>query len=129
MRGRAASAARRERLGAEGVLDLLFGQRPVAGDEIAEHGVLRVADRRVERGRRAGGGPDLLRLLQRQVRLVGDLLERRLAAELAQSERSARFIFCSRSTMWTGMRIVRALSASARATAWRIHQVAYVENL
>ena len=41
-----------------------------------------------------------------------------------QSVRSARFIFCSRSTMWTGMRIVRALSASARATAWRIHQVA-----
>ena len=31
--------------------------------------------------------------------------------------------------MCTGMRIVRALSASARATAWRIHQVAYVENL
>src|SRR5919204_435659 len=27
------------------------------------------------------------------------------------------------------MRIVRALSASARATAWRIHHVAYVENL
>ena len=41
-----------------------------------------------------------------------------------QSVRSARFIFCMRSTMWTGMRIVRALSASARATAWRIHQVA-----
>ena len=41
-----------------------------------------------------------------------------------QRLRSARFIFCSRSTMWTGMRIVRALSASARATAWRIHQVA-----
>ena len=31
--------------------------------------------------------------------------------------------------MCTGIRIVRALSASARATAWRIHQVAYVENL
>ena len=27
------------------------------------------------------------------------------------------------------MRIVRPLSAIARATAWRIHQVAYVENL
>ena len=33
------------------------------------------------------------------------------------------------STMCTGMRIVRALSAMARVTAWRIHQVAYVENL
>ena len=33
------------------------------------------------------------------------------------------------STMWTGMRIVRAWSAMARVMAWRIHQVAYVENL
>ena len=33
------------------------------------------------------------------------------------------------STMCTGIRIVRALSAIARVTAWRIHQVAYVENL
>ena len=28
------------------------------------------------------------------------------------------------STMWTGMRIVRAWSAIARVIAWRIHQVA-----
>ena len=34
---------------------------------------------------------------------------------------ATRFSF---STMWTGMRIVRALSAIARVTAWRIHQVA-----
>ena len=33
------------------------------------------------------------------------------------------------STMCTGIRIVRALSAIARVTACRIHQVAYVENL
>src|SRR5512133_221795 len=31
--------------------------------------------------------------------------------------------------MCVGIRIVRALSARARATAWRIHQVASVENL
>ena len=31
--------------------------------------------------------------------------------------------------MCTGMRIVRAWSAIARVIAWRIHQVAYVENL
>ena len=31
--------------------------------------------------------------------------------------------------MWTGMRMVRPLSAIARVTAWRIHHVAYVENL
>jgi hypothetical protein len=28
------------------------------------------------------------------------------------------------STMWTGIRIVLALSAIARVTAWRIHHVA-----
>ena len=33
------------------------------------------------------------------------------------------------STMCTGMRMVRAWSASARLTAWRIHHVAYVLNL
>ena len=40
-----------------------------------------------------------------------------------------RPILFSFSTTCTGIRIVRALSASARATAWRIHHVAYVENL
>jgi hypothetical protein len=38
--------------------------------------------------------------------------------------RSARPILFSFSTTWTGIRIVRALSASARAIAWRIHHVA-----
>ena len=33
------------------------------------------------------------------------------------------------STMWTGMRIVRAWSLMARLTLWRIHQLAYVLNL
>src|SRR5882757_9851031 len=33
------------------------------------------------------------------------------------------------SIMCTGMRMVRAWSAIARVIAWRIHQVAYVENL
>ena len=50
-------------------------------------------------------------------------------ASCVQRWRSARCIFCMRSTTWTGTRIVRALSAIARATAWRIHHVAYVENL
>ena len=43
--------------------------------------------------------------------------------------RSPRAIFCSRSTTCTGMRIFRALFATPRCTAWRIHHVAYVENL
>ena len=45
------------------------------------------------------------------------------------SSRSARPIRCSRSAMCTGIRIVRDLFATPRWTAWRIHQVAYVENL
>ena len=72
----------RERLGAQRVLDLLVGQRALARDEVAEHGVVRLADRRIERCRGARSRAHLLGLLERQVRLVGDLLERRLAAEL-----------------------------------------------
>ena len=45
------------------------------------------------------------------------------------SLRSIRAILFSFSTTCTGIRIVRPLSASARATACRIHHVAYVENL
>src|SRR5438093_1589346 len=41
----------------------------------------------------------------------------------------ARQRFCCRSTTCTGTRIVRAWFATARCTDWRIHQVAYVENL
>jgi RNA polymerase primary sigma factor len=44
--------------------------------------------------------------------------------EVDSIKRSARPILLSFSTTCTGMRIVRALSASARAIAWRIHQVA-----
>jgi hypothetical protein len=45
------------------------------------------------------------------------------------SRRAARDSFCCRSTTCTGTRIVRAWFATARCTDWRIHQVAYVENL
>jgi RNA polymerase sigma factor (sigma-70 family) len=42
----------------------------------------------------------------------------------ANSSRSVRATFCSRSTTCTGIRMVRALLATPRCTAWRIHQVA-----
>ena len=45
------------------------------------------------------------------------------------SRRETRISLLIVSTMWTGMRIVRAWSAIARVIAWRIHHVAYVENL
>ena len=46
-----------------------------------------------------------------------------------RSPRETRMSRLIVSTMWTGMRIVRAWSAMARVMAWRIHHVAYVENL
>ena len=61
--------------------------------------------------------------------VLRDLERRRLAAALGAQLALVRRILFSFSTTWTGMRIVRPLSASARATAWRIHHVAYVENL
>ncbi len=45
------------------------------------------------------------------------------------SARLVRMSLLIVSIMWTGMRIVRAWSAIARVIAWRIHHVAYVENL
>src|SRR5438034_9200064 len=54
---------RRNRLRAQRDLDLLLGQRIVARDEVAEHCVLLLADRLVERRRRARRGPDFEHLL------------------------------------------------------------------
>src|SRR5207247_2202711 len=71
-----------ERLAAQRELDLLLGQRALAGDEVAEDGVLLVADGLVEAGGGAGGRAYLARLLDRQAGLLGDLLQRRLSAEL-----------------------------------------------
>ena len=78
-----------QRLAAQLQLDRLFGKRIVAGDEISQDGVLRLAHRGVEAGRRAGCGPHFVYLLQRERRLLGDLVERRLPPELGP-ERSLR---------------------------------------
>ncbi len=43
--------------------------------------------------------------------------------------REMRFSLLMVSIMCTGMRMVRAWSAIERVIAWRIHHVAYVENL
>src|SRR5439155_17899159 len=58
-----------QRLAAQGDFDLLLGQRPLPGDEVAEKGVLLVADRLVEARRRPRSGTRLARLLDRQARL------------------------------------------------------------
>src|SRR5207244_9383665 len=72
----------RESLAAECALDAFLRQRLVAGDEVAEDGVLLVTDRLVEARRGPRGGAHLARLLDRQRRLVRNLVEGRLASEL-----------------------------------------------
>ena len=67
-------------------LDGLLRQRVVSGDEVAEDRVVAVSDRRVEARRGACRRPHLQHLLRGQGGLVGDLLERRLAAELRPEE-------------------------------------------
>src|SRR4051794_31739523 len=71
-----------QRLAAQRGLDLFLRERAVALDEVPEGRVLLVADRLVEARRRARRGLDLVRLVDRQRRLLRDLLERRLAPEL-----------------------------------------------
>ena len=66
---------------------------------------------------------------RRDLELLGDLLRFGSRPRRCTSWRSMCTTLFSFSTMCTGIRIVRALSAIARVTAWRIHQVAYVENL
>ena len=60
---------------------------------------------------------------------LADLVGRGLAARSWSSWRWTRASLLMVSTMCTGMRMVRAWSAMARVMAWRIHHVAYVENL
>ena len=55
---------------------------------------------------------------------LGGLFDRRLAAQLLQQLARTLRTRDIVSTMWTGMRIVRLWSATARVMAWRIHQVA-----
>src|SRR5438067_7220789 len=71
-----------EGLTAERNLDLLIGQRPVTGDEIAEDGVLGVADGLVEAGRGPRRRLDLVCLGNGEIGFLRDFLERGLAPEL-----------------------------------------------
>src|SRR5207244_4154390 len=68
----------RQRLRAQRDLDLLLRQRIVTGDEVAEDRILLLTNRLVEARRGPGGRTHLVCLLDRQRRLLGDLLERRL---------------------------------------------------
>ena len=86
---------------------------------------LAVADRRLEADRVLDEVEQLLDALLGEAALLGELLERRVAVELLRRGSAAQRITrrtCSATC--TGRRIVRPWSASARVTAWRIHQVA-----
>ena len=66
----------------------------------------------------------LLHAERRQLGLRRDLVERRVAVQLLAQCPPARCTRRTWSAMWTGSRMVRLCSASARWTACRIHQVA-----
>jgi len=86
--------------------------------------------RSASRARRVLRHPqDLAHLFGRHLELFGDLLRLRFAAEPLDELPLDVHDLVQLLDMCTGMRIVRALSAIARVTAWRIHHVAYVENL
>ena len=99
-------------------------RRVLVLDEVGQRR-LGVAHRRLQRNRLARQLEQLLDLVGRQVQHLADLVRAsgrgRGPAPAARCVRVTRLIA---STMWTGIRIVRAWSAIARETAWRIHQVA-----
>ena len=104
--------------------DLLLDIGLVGGDDVSEGRVAFVSERLVETRNGARRGPSLADVLEGQLRLLGNFLVGRLPFELqGQLALGARDLR-SRSTMWTGIRIVRDLFATPRCTAWRIHQVA-----
>ena len=68
-------------MAAERQLDRFFGERIVARDEVTEDRTFGITDRCIQTRRGTGCGANLQRLLERDVRFLGDFLKRRLAAE------------------------------------------------
>ena len=85
-------------------------------DEITEHGVV-VTDRLEDRNRFGGDLSRLTNLVDRQTRLLGELVVGRLAAEALGQVGLEVCICVMVSIMWTGTRMVRLLSAMARVIA------------
>ena len=86
---------------------------------------LAVADGRLEADGILDQVEQLVDALLRETRSRRELLRRRVAVQLLGEDcRRARIIRRTCSATWTGRRIVRPWSASARVIDWRIHQVA-----
>ena len=99
-------------------------------NEIAERRRVVLADRLVERCDGARGGAHLAHLLHAAASPLGDLLVGRRALELRDERRARRARSSARARRCApGCGSSRALFATPRCTAWRIHHVAYVENL
>lgn len=107
------------------LLDGIYRRRdPVVLKQVAQDGFAVAADRNVERNRIAGDGFELFDLVSGRVQTLANLLIGGSAAESFSNSRKARANLFRLSFMWTGMRMVRDLSAIARVIACRIHQVA-----
>src|SRR5438876_346027 len=104
--------------------DLLLDVALVRGDDLAEGRVALVAERLVEARAARAADRTSRTCLRESFAVLATSSSVGGRSSLSVSSRSARAIFCSRSTMWTGMRIVRDLLATPRCTACRIHQVA-----
>ncbi len=97
-------------------------------DEVAEVGLL-LADRRLQRDRLLGDPLDLgdpVRAMPISAASSSTVASRPSSWWSWRCTRASLLIV---STMCTGTRMVRAWSAIALVIAWRIHHVAYVENL
>src|SRR5713226_267093 len=104
--------------------DVRGGRGLLVLDEIAELGILFMADRCLQRDRRLRELDDLSHPLEGEAHLLGNLPVGGSRPRTSSMRRETRASLLMISPMWTGMRIVRAWSAMARVTACRIHQVA-----
>src|SRR6516164_6229568 len=93
-------------------------------DEIAEVGILLVADRGFQRQRLFHYLEHLANLLERHAQLLGKLLGRGLAADLIAHLARLTYDVADALHHVHGMRMVRAWSAIERVIACRIHHVA-----
>ncbi len=84
-----------QRLGAERDVDLVLGARPVGRQQVAERGVVLLAERPVERRDGAGGVAQRAQLLDREVGLGGQLGVGRRAVELERERVLARARACA----------------------------------
>ena len=107
-----------------GGVDRRFGALVL--DEVAEVAVLALADGAVEADRVLGDLHDPARFLDRDLRFLGHLLNRGLAAELLQQPLgdAAQFRASSRSCAPGCGCSAGLIGGAARVIAWRIHQVA-----